>query len=68
MKKNVGTIDKIVRILIAALIAGLYFANVITGTLAVILLIVAGIFVLTSACSVCPLYKPFGLTTTKEKE
>ena len=66
MKKNMGTVDKVVRILVAAIILVLYFTHVITGVLAVILLILAGIFVVTSLIGTCPLYLPFGLSTRKE--
>lgn len=62
-----GTIDKAVRFLAAVIIAMLYFTNVISGTLAIILLIVAGIFILTSFVSFCPLYAPFGISTCKIK-
>jgi len=67
MKKNMGTIDKVVRILVAIVIAGLYFANLISGTIAIILLILAGIFILTSFISFCPLYLPFGISTRKKE-
>jgi len=63
MKKNMGTIDIIIRLLIAALVIVLYFTHVISGTLAIILLIFAGIFILTSLFSFCPLYLPFGIST-----
>lgn len=66
MKKNMGTIDKVIRILVAILIAGLYFANIVSGTVAIILLILAGVFILTSFISFCPLYLPFGLSTRKK--
>lgn len=62
-----GTVDKAVRILAAIIIAGLYFANIISGTVAIILLILAGIFILTSFISFCPLYLPFGISTRKKK-
>ena len=67
MKKNVGNTDKVVRILLAAAIVILYFTNVITGTLGIILLIIAGILVLTSIFGICPLYMPFGITTRHPK-
>ncbi len=67
MKKNIGTIDKAVRILIAIAIAGLYFANVISGTLAIVLGILAIVFVITSFISFCPLYLPFNISTFKKK-
>jgi hypothetical protein len=65
MKKNMGTADKVVRILVAIVIAGLYFANQISGTTAVFLLILAGVFILTSFMSFCPLYYPFGISTKR---
>jgi chromate transport protein ChrA len=70
MKKNMGTADKTIRILVAAIIAILFFTNVISGILGIILLVLAGVFVLTSFISFCPLYTIFGLSTcpTKEKE
>ncbi len=67
MKKNMGTADRIIRVIIAAIIAVLYFTGVIPGTIGVILLILAGVFVLTSLISFCPLYAPFGLSTCKNK-
>jgi hypothetical protein len=63
MKKNMGNIDKIIRILIAAIVAGLYFMGIITGTLGIVLLLLAGVFVLTSLISFCPLYLPLGINT-----
>lgn len=63
-----GKADRIIRLMIAAIIATLYFTNVITGTLGIVLLVVAGVFVLTSFVSFCPLYAPFGLSTCAVKE
>lgn len=63
MKANMGSTDKIIRILAAVLIAVLYFTNLISGTLATILLAFAGVFILTSFISFCPLYLPFGIST-----
>ena len=67
MKKNMGNVDRILRVLVAIAIAVLYFTNVISGTLGLILLILAAVFVLTSLVSFCPLYLPFGLKTFKKK-
>lgn len=67
MKKNMGTADRTTRILIAVVIGVLYFTNTISGTLAIILGILAVIFVLTSFVSFCPLYLPFGIKTFKNK-
>lgn len=66
--KNMGTIDRIIRVLVAIIIAILYYTNVISGTLAIILLVLGGIFLLTSLVSICPLYLPFGIKTRKVKE
>ena len=66
MKQNMGKIDKIVRIIIAAVIAILFFTNQISGTLGIVLLVFAVVLLLTSFISFCPLYLPFGIST-KEK-
>jgi hypothetical protein len=63
MKKNMGMADRVIRIFVALIIAGLYFTNQITGLAAIILLIFAAIFILTSFISFCPLYFPFGIST-----
>lgn len=63
-----GTADRIIRVIIAAIIALLYFTGITQGTLGVILLVLAGVFVLTSIISFCPLYAPFGISTCKSKE
>ena len=67
MKKNMGNLDRVVRLALAAIVAVLYFTNVISGTLGIVLLILGGIFVLTSLVSFCPLYAPFGLSTCSTK-
>jgi hypothetical protein len=67
MKKNMGTIDKTIRILLALVIIVLYFTNIISGTLAIVGLIFSGIFILTSFISFCPLYLPFGISTRKKE-
>lgn len=63
MKKNMGTADRVIRPIIAAIIAILYFTHAITGTLGIVLLVLAGIFILTSIIGYCPLYAPFGIST-----
>ncbi len=67
MKKKMGSLDKTVRIIIALVIAGLYYAGVISGTVGIVLLVFAGIFILTSLISFCPLYSIFGFSTCKRK-
>lgn len=65
MKKNMGTTDRIIRFALAIGIAALYFTNVISGTVALVLLILMGVFILTSLVSFCPLYLPFRISTIK---
>lgn len=68
MKPNMGNIDKIIRIIIAVTIVALFLTHVISGTLGIILLVLAGIFVLTSFISFCPMYLPFGISTRKKEK
>lgn len=65
MKKNMGSTDKIIRFIFAAIFVILYFTGTVTGTVGIVLLVLAGVFVLTSLISFCPLYAPFGLSTCK---
>ncbi|MBL7759554.1 MAG: DUF2892 domain-containing protein [Sediminibacterium sp.] len=67
MKKNVGSLDKAIRVLLALLVGVLYFTGAIEGTIAIVLLVLAGIFILTSVISFCPLYLPFGISTCPQK-
>ena len=66
--KNMGNLDRAVRVLAAVVVGMLYFTQVISGTVAIVLLVVAGIFILTSLVSFCPLYYPFGINTCKTKK
>jgi hypothetical protein len=68
MKKNMGTTDKAVRLIVAIVIAILYFTDIISGTLGIVLLVAAGIFVLTSVINFCPLYTLFGIQTCPIKD
>jgi Na+(H+)/acetate symporter ActP len=68
MKKNMGTVDRTLRLLIALVIVVLYLANQITGTAAIILGIFAVVFLLTSAMAFCPLYVPFKISTKKKDD
>jgi len=67
MKKNMGTVDKVIRVLVAVVVLILYFTHVISGTLAIILILLAVVFVATSLLGFCPLYLPFGLSTRKKE-
>ena len=62
-----GTVDKTIRIFVAAIVALLYFTGVISGTLAIVLMVFALIFVVTSLISFCPLYSLLGITTRKKE-
>ncbi len=68
MKKNMGTADRIIRIILAAVVGFLYYNGTITGTLGIVLLVLAGVFVLTSLISFCPLYTLVGLNTCPAKK
>ncbi|WP_336514598.1 DUF2892 domain-containing protein [Pollutibacter soli] len=68
MKKNMGSSDKIIRIIIAALIAVLYFTGIISGTIAIVAGMLAVIFVVTALIGTCPLYSLFGISTLKKKK
>jgi len=65
MKKNMGGLDKFIRLVVAAVIVYLFYAGIVTGTLGIVLLVVAGVFVLTSLVSFCPLYTLLGIKTCK---
>ena len=66
MKPNIGTADRIIRAVLAVIMAVLYFSGTVTGTLGIILLVLAGVFLLTSLISFCPLYAPFKFSTRKQ--
>ena len=68
MKKNMGNTDRIIRLLIAIVIAVLYYFKVIEGTLANVLLALAGIFLVTSLIGFCPAYSVFGIRTCSFKK
>jgi hypothetical protein len=68
MKKNMGTIDKTIRILVAVVFVILFFTNTVTGVIGIILLVFAGVFLITSFVSTCPLYIPFGIKTIKTEK
>ena len=67
MKKNVGLVDRVIRTLLAVLVGVLYFTNVIGGTLALILAVLALIFLLTSLVSWCPIWQLFGISSAPKE-
>jgi len=65
MTQNMGLIDRVIRVVLAITFAALYYFEIVTGTIGIILLVLAAVFVLTSTIAFCPLYKPIGLSTKK---
>jgi hypothetical protein len=68
MTKNIGSTDKIIRFLIAITLTVLYFTNIITGTLGIILLVVGGILAATALINFCPIWAAFGVKTSSGSE
>jgi hypothetical protein len=68
MKSNMGSADKAIRIVLAIVFAGLYITKLVEGTLGLALLVLGGVFVLTSIISFCPLYTLFGMNTCEKKK
>ena len=66
MKPNMGSLDRIIRVVLAIIFAVLYFSGTVTGTLGIILLVLGAVFLLTSLFSFCPLYLPFKFSTRSE--
>ena len=66
MKKNMGTADKMIRIVVALILALLIYTGIVEGTVAIVLEVLAAVFVLTSLVSFCPLYLPFKISTCKK--
>ena len=63
-----GSADRMIRIIIAVIIGILYYTGVVSGTVAIVLMVIGGIFLLTGFINFCPLYVPFGITTLKSKK
>ena len=68
MTTNMGKADRLIRPLLAAAFIALYFTGTVTGTLGIVLLVLAGVFLLTSVVGMCPLYSLFGISTCPVKE
>ena len=68
MQKNMGVTDKTIRLIAAVALVILYFTGILEGTLGVIALVVAGVFVLTSLVSFCPIYPILGINTCAKKK
>jgi uncharacterized membrane protein len=65
MDRNMGSTDRIIRLVVAAVFTILYATGVVSGTLGIVLVVIAVIFALTSFVSFCPLYKLIGVSTNK---
>jgi hypothetical protein len=65
MKRNISDVDRIIRVVIAAVFAYLYFSGIVTGTAGIVLLVLGAVFLLTAAIAFCPLYAPFKISTHK---
>jgi len=68
MKKNMGIADRVIRVIIAAVFLTLYFTNVLTGIVGIVLIVISGIFLLTSLVSFCPIYALTGLSSNRTKK
>ncbi len=68
MKTNMGTFDRLLRLILTAIIVTLYLTNVITGTLAIVLLVFAGVLLLVGVTGFCPWYLPFGINTKSKTQ
>lgn len=66
MKLNMGTVDKSIRLVLAAIAIALYYTGAVSGNTAIILLLLAIVFAMTSVLNFCPLYLPFGISTRKK--
>ena len=67
MKQNMGSIDRIIRIVVGAGLIAAYFTHTLEGTLGLVGAILGGVFIVTSAAGFCPLYLPFGIKTCSTK-
>jgi hypothetical protein len=67
MQKNMGNTDKLIRVILAVVFGALFFTGTVTGTFGIILLVLGGVFLATSAISFCPLYRVIGLNTCARK-
>jgi uncharacterized membrane protein HdeD (DUF308 family) len=68
MKKNMGSVDKIIRLVIAAVLGFLFYNGILTGTIGIVAVVVAAVFALTSLVSFCPLYTLLGINTCSVKK
>jgi hypothetical protein len=65
MKRNLSNLDRVIRLIVAAVFAYLYFAGIVTGALGILLLVLAGVFLVTAVVAFCPLYTPLKISSYK---
>lgn len=65
MKRNMSNLDRIIRVILAALFAYLYFSGVVTGAIGIVLVVLGTVFLATAVLAFCPLYLPFKFSTYK---
>lgn len=68
MKQNVGYIDKAIRLFLSLVLVVLFYSKVVTGTFGIVVLVLAGVLLLSALAQFCPLYLPFGINTFKNKK
>ncbi len=68
MKKNLGSADRVIRLVLAVLFVVLYFAGITSGTLGIVLIVLGAVFALTSFVSFCPIYYALGISSNGKKE
>ncbi|MGB1104172.1 MAG: YgaP family membrane protein [Crocinitomicaceae bacterium] len=68
MKRNMGLADRIIRLVIAAVLVVLFFTDMVTGTIGILFLVAAAVLAMTAFVRFCGLYVPFGINTCKVKE
>ncbi|MDA8162283.1 MAG: DUF2892 domain-containing protein [Desulfobacteraceae bacterium] len=67
MKKNMGTIDRVIRAIVAAIIGALFVFGYISGVFGIVLVVIAAVLLLSGIIGFCPLYVPFGISTRKKE-
>lgn len=67
MKINMGSADRVIRVILAVVFGALWYTGTVSGTIGTVLLVLGIVFLATSAIGFCPLYKPFGINTCANK-
>ena len=67
MKQNIGSTDRVIRLLLAIVMTGLFLGKLVTGTIGIILIILSAVFLITGMVKFCPIYFPFKINTNRKK-